>query len=65
MRRSLSENLFCNDSLNRKREARKASVAPIVDANETSNVPISTPNIAPPANVRIAAPGNDNPVIKI
>jgi hypothetical protein len=44
-----------------KRDARKAMVAPIDDANETMTVPHSSPNMAPPTSVRIAAPGSDRP----
>src|SRR5688500_531637 len=49
-------------SRNTKREARKASVAPIELANEASSVPSSSPNNAPPASVSTAAPGSDRPV---
>src|SRR5687768_15149578 len=49
-------------SRNTKREARKASVAPIELANEASSVPSSSPNSAPAASVSTAAPGSDKPV---
>ena len=41
---------------------RKASVAPIVEAKDTSTVPASRPKTAPPASVMIAAPGSDSAV---
>ena len=49
-------------SRKRKREARKASVAPIEEAKDTSSVPHSRPKIAPAARVITAAPGSDRPV---
>jgi len=49
-------------SRNRKRLARKARVAPIDEANETTRVPTTTPKSAPPASVMTSAPGNDRPV---
>ena len=44
------------------RDAQNASVAPIELANETRIVPSTRPKIAPPARVRITAPGSDTPV---
>ena len=38
---------------------KNASVAPMVEANEITMTPVARPKIAPPANVRIAAPGSD------
>ena len=40
-----------------------ATVAPRVDAKETATLPHNSPNTAPPARVRMAAPGRDSPVI--
>ncbi len=60
--RSLSPNFAWTQSRSKKREARKASVAPIVEAKETMTVPQSRPKTAPPASVRMAAPGSDSPV---
>ena len=54
---------FCTQSRRRKREARNASVAPMVDANDTSSVPSQKPNRAPPKRVIGTAPGNDSAVI--
>ena len=48
-----------------KREARKASVAPIEDANETMSVPQTSPNTAPAMSVMTAAPGSDNALRKM
>ena len=45
-----------------QREARKASVAPIVEAKETITVPQTRPKIAPIARVITAAPGSDSAV---
>jgi hypothetical protein len=52
----------CTQSRSRNRLAKKASVAPMVDANDTSTVPHSRPNTAPPSSVITAAPGSDSPV---
>ena len=46
----------------RKRDIRKARVAPRVEAKETMTVPPSSPKTAPPASVRSAAPGNERAV---
>ena len=43
--------------------ATQASVAPSVDANETTMVPSTRPNPAPAASVMMAAPGSDNAVM--
>ena len=40
-----------------------ATVAPSVEAKETTTVPHSNPNTAPPARVMMAAPGRDSPAI--
>ena len=45
------------------RDTMNATVAPSVDAKETTTVPHSSPNTAPPARVMMAAPGNERPVI--
>jgi len=34
----------------------------MLEANDTTSVPTSTPKIAPPAKVMMAAPGSDNAV---
>jgi len=52
-------------SRNRPRATRKASVAPMVEANETMTVPQSNPNSAPPTSVITAAPGSDRAVTAI
>ena len=49
-------------SRSRKRDIRKASVAPMVEANEMITVPQNSPNTAPPASVSSAAPGIDRAV---
>ncbi len=59
---SLSPNFACTQSRSRKREARKASVAPSEEANDTITTPQRRPKTAPPASVRMAAPGSDSPV---
>jgi len=59
---SLSPNLPCTQSRSTKREARKARVAPMLEANETITVPHSRPKMAPATNVMIRAPGSDSPV---
>ncbi|MNC93780.1 hypothetical protein D3C83_104880 [compost metagenome] len=59
---SLSPNFSCTQSRSRKREARKASVAPMVEAKETITVPHRSPNTAPPASVITVAPGSESPV---
>ena len=46
-----------------KRALRKASVAPTLAANETISVPQPSPKMAPPASVKIAAPGMDSAVV--
>ena len=53
------------ESLRINLEARKAKLAPIVLANETIMVPAVRPKIAPPASVRIVAPGSDRAVARI
>ncbi len=58
-----SPNFFCTQSRNSNREARKASVAPMADANDTRTVPNTRPKIAPPTSVRIVAPGIDSAAI--
>jgi len=60
-----SENRFCNKSLIKYREINIANVAPIVLANETITVPLKIPKIAPPARVKIVAPGRENEVIRV
>ena len=35
-------------------------VAPMAEANEAKIVPVSKPNSAPPAKVKIAAPGRES-----
>ena len=55
---NLSENFSRKVSRNKYLEIRKLRVAPIVLMKETIIVPVTTPNKAPPANVRIAAPGS-------
>jgi hypothetical protein len=45
-----------------KRAARNASVAPMLDANDTITVPQSRPKMAPPASVMMVAPGSDSAV---
>ncbi len=57
---SLPPKRFCTQSPTIKRATRNASVAPMADANDTSTVPVSTPNNAPPASVINAAPGRLN-----
>ena len=59
---NLSPNLFCTQSRSKKREVKNASVAPMLEANDTRIVPHSSPKIAPPASVMIAAPGSERPV---
>ena len=44
---------------------RKASVAPMAEANDTSNVPSTRPNKAPPISVITAAPGSEIAVTAI
>ena len=39
-----------------------ASVAPRVEAKDTTTVPHTSPKMAPPASVRMAAPGKDSAV---
>ena len=56
------ENRFWMLSRSTKRAARKAKVAPMLEANETISRPQPSPKSAPPASVRIVAPGNDNAV---
>jgi hypothetical protein len=46
----------------RKRAVRKARVAPRLEAKDTSTMPHSRPNTAPPASVMIAAPGKESAV---
>ena len=53
----------CTQSPSSQREARKASVAPMLDANEISKVPQPSPNMAPPASVNTVAPGSDSAVV--
>ncbi len=57
-----SPNLACTQSRSTRRAARKASVAPMVDANDTSSVPSQKPNRAPPTRVIGTAPGSDSAV---
>ena len=59
---SLSPNFACTQSRSTNREARKARVAPIEEAKETITTPQARPKIAPPASVRMVAPGSDSPV---
>ena len=49
-------------SRSRKRLARNASVAPMLEANDTIAVPPARPKTAPAMSVMSAAPGNDRPV---
>ena len=56
---SRSPNFACTQSRSKKRDDKKASVAPMADANETSTKPLPKPKIAPPINVMMAAPGSD------
>ena len=44
------------------RDTAQASVAPILEAKDTSSSPYQKPNSAPPARVITAAPGRDRPV---
>ena len=53
----------CTQSRNKKREINMASVAPMVLANETTNVPVSKPKNAPPPKVIQTAPGSENAVM--
>ncbi len=55
-------NLFCTQSRSSERETRKARVAPMVLAKETSIVPTRRPNSAPPSKVRNTAPGRERAV---
>ena len=59
---SLSPNFACTQSRSRKRDARKASVAPIEDAKDTMTVPQRRPKSAPATSVRMAAPGSESAV---
>ena len=52
-------NLCCTQSRSKNRDARKASVAPREEANETMTVPHPRPKIAPAASVMIVAPGSE------
>ena len=62
MSRSRSPNFARSASRKPKRATRKASVAPIELAKDTSTVPSTRPNSAPAANVITAAPGIDSAV---
>ncbi len=55
-------NLASMLSRSTKRDTRKASVAPRLEANDTSSVPHHSPKMAPPASVMMAAPGNESAV---
>ncbi len=59
MAASRAPNRRCTLSPRSTRAERNASVAPIVDAHDTSTVPAITPKSAPPASVSTAAPGSD------
>ena len=61
----LVRRMTVEDRRNNIREKRKASVAPMVLAKETSMVPTSKPNNVPPSKVRRAAPGKESAVDKI
>ena len=54
---SFLEKVLFTQSRNKKREAKKANVAPMLEAKEANNNPQPKPNNAPAPNVRIAAPG--------
>ena len=62
---NLSPNFASIDSRRINRDARKARLAPIVLANDTTSVPILRPKIAPPASVNIVAPGKDKAVVRM
>ena len=49
---------------NRYLDAKNANNAPIEEANENKIVPFTNPNNAPPATVKIAAPGTESAVDK-
>ena len=53
-------NLLKTQSRNKILETKKASVAPILLANEATKVPQKIPKIAPPRSVKTAAPGIDS-----
>ena len=61
VRRRLA-NFVCTQSRNKRRDTKNASVAPMLEANDTITVPQSRPKMAPAAKVMIAAPGRDRPV---
>ena len=42
---------------------RNARVAPMVEANDTTITPVTTPNRAPPIRVAMAAPGSEKAAI--
>ena len=58
-------NLACTQSRNKCRDTRNASVAPTDEANDTMIVPVTSPNNAPAASVKMAAPGSDAAVTAI
>ncbi len=62
---SRSANRFWTVSCNKKRATTNASVAPMVEAKETTTTPVIKPKNAPPASVMIAAPGRDRAVTTI
>ena len=49
---------------NKYLDTKNANNAPIEEENETKIVPFTNPNNAPPATVRIAAPGTESAVDK-
>ena len=53
---------LCTLSRSRKRAVRNASVAPMLDANDTISKPQPRPKIAPPASVTMVAPGSESAV---
>ena len=53
-------NRACTLSRNTKRAVRKDTVAPRVEAKDTSSRPQPNPKMPPPASVRMAAPGSDS-----
>ena len=52
----------CTQSRSRKRALKNARVAPTDEANDTISRPVAKPKMAPPAKVRMAAPGSDSAV---
>ena len=59
---SLSPNFDWIESRSKKRATKNASVAPMLDANETMTTPQISPKMAPATSVMMAAPGRDNAV---